>query len=307
MLENHPFRFPDLPRHEVDPEEFQKLLSRNNNSCPDPDRITFSFFRQMKDYTLDAWVAAIQGEGEDVLWEDSFGDASMVLIPKTSSSPLPEQHRPISVTNSDYRIITRDWALWLAGESSQTIEEEQFVLVKGRSIETAVESVADGFLERVATGREAYLLQTDFYKAFDCLNREAIHRILEALQVPRQIRAMAKKALQPSKVSLACDPKCEGIRGIIGVKQGCPISPLIFCIIMEPLIFQAKKTEDVDIISAYMDDLGIMMVSQGALGGLQEAFEDHQLATGVKLNYDECTILSNREITTRPRNGIRCP
>ncbi len=51
-------------------------------------------------------------------------------------------------------------------------------MFKGRSIETAVEKVHDFFLEVIAEGEKVTILQTDFSKADDFVNREVVLYIL---------------------------------------------------------------------------------------------------------------------------------
>ena len=59
-----------------------------------------------KEY-FDMWMELIQQVGEIMEFPPSFGESQLCLIPKVENIPHPDQFRPISVTNSDYRIVMR--------------------------------------------------------------------------------------------------------------------------------------------------------------------------------------------------------
>ena len=188
------------------------------------------------------WVDIIQESGEEPLFEESFGETQLCLIPKTEEIPRPDQFQPISITNSDYRIITRYWALWFMDNAGGYISEFQNVMFPGRCIDAAVEKIHDSFVEAILEGEETLLLQTDFCKAYDFINRQALMIILKELGAPRQIQNLARKILEPAQVWLPNigkkghmgKPEC--ILGQTGVRQGCPISPLLFIIVFDLLL-----------------------------------------------------------------------
>ena len=107
-----------------------------------------------------------------------------MLLPKIENIPRPDQFRPISITNSDYWIVMRYWAKWLMESAREVISLEQNAIFAGRSIDNAVESIHDGFREAVAEGKDVTLLQTDFCKAYDYVNHEALMELLIGLNAP---------------------------------------------------------------------------------------------------------------------------
>ena len=224
---------------------------RTNKSVPGPDGIPFVAYKTFAEPMLDMWVAAIQEAGEDVEWDGSFGNALLVLLKKVDGCPRPDQFRPISITNAQYRVIVRYWALWFARQIG-VLSETQAAMAQGRVIDSAVEAIADEMWERVATGKSTTMLQTDFMKAYDFINRDAILRILEAVNAPRQIINLSKKIYQDSQISLNTGEENYSFTGRTGVKQGCPISPLIYCIIFDLLVSKIPHVKGVT--AAYVDD-----------------------------------------------------
>ena len=130
------------------------------------------------------WCELIQRAGESMDFPKSFGESQLVLLPKIENIPHPDQFRPISITNSDYRIVMRYWAKWLMESAREVISLEQNAIFAGRSIDNVVELIHDGFMEAVAKGKDVTILQTDFCKAYDYVNHEALMELLIGLNAP---------------------------------------------------------------------------------------------------------------------------
>ena len=136
MIANHSHRIPDVDHHEVNRDEVLKLIMRTTKSVPGPDGIPFIAYKTFVEPMLDMWVAAIQEAGEDVEWEGSFGNALLVLLKKVDGCPRADQFRPISITNAQYRVIVRYWALWFARQIG-VLSETQAAMAQGRVIDSA--------------------------------------------------------------------------------------------------------------------------------------------------------------------------
>ena len=75
-------------------------------------------------------------------------------------------------------------------------------MFKGKSIDAAVETIYDAFYEALADGQNITLLQTDFCKAYDYVNHDALIHILKRLKAPPQAIFVIEKVLHPSKTWL---------------------------------------------------------------------------------------------------------
>ena len=85
-----------------------------------------------------------------------------------------------------------------------------FILFKGKSIDAVVETIYDAFYEALADGQDIPLLQTDFCKAYDYVNCDALIYILKRLKASPQAIFVIEKVLHPSKTWL---PSIEGKPG----------------------------------------------------------------------------------------------
>jgi hypothetical protein len=156
---------------QVDKEEVLKLLQQGNKSCNGPDGVSFSLYRVTGGVMVQVWIDLIQDSGEETEWESDFFLRQLVLLPKVDLGfPTVEQFRPITITNTDYRIVTRYWAIWLAGLANLMVLRSQHALLPGRMIDDVIELIHDEFLEAITEEDDSTLLQTDFYKAYNFVN-----------------------------------------------------------------------------------------------------------------------------------------
>jgi hypothetical protein len=183
LISKHGAKFPKVPHRTVSTKEVIRLLTRKNKSCAGPDGIPFTFYRHTASTMAPMWRDLIQEAGEAKAWPKEFFITQLVLLPKVDTGfPAVEEFRPICITNSDYRIVVRYWALWFSEIENKVVLKNQHALLPGRRIDDAIEIIHDGFMEAIVDQPKVSLLQTDFFKAFDYVNREALLHTLKEME-----------------------------------------------------------------------------------------------------------------------------
>ena len=235
----------------------------------------------------------------DALIPENFGDSDLYLIPKGTGNLSPLNFRPISVTSTIYRLITKYFSSEFRKVASNHLSSEQRALLLDRTITSAVIDVRDTFLDRIHNMIESHLLQTDLRKAYDFLNRDAIISILEKLNYPPHLINLSRIALRPSKSFIRVgrskkDQEIPSFSSVSGVKQGCPLAPYLYIITFDLFISKINPSLHPDILisRAYMDDLAVLLKSRKPLGKIGEIFQRYSNAVGAEMNFDKCCILS---------------
>jgi len=71
----------------------------------------------------------------------------------------------------------------------------------------------------------------DFRKAFDCVHRLALWKILELYGIPKKIVTIIQKLYEESNSEVKIDGDMSSwFQVMTGVRQGCILSPLLFAI-----------------------------------------------------------------------------
>lgn len=292
--------YPKLPEN-INPNNFlfsqdtvDKIVNKSNKSSTGPDGIPFCLYSALSSHTSSLWMDLCMGLGRgQVSLPAGFTDSRLVLIPKKDHAVLPQDTRPISITNASYRIVMKIWAGAFRRIASDLLPPPQRALLENRQIDDCVDDISNWYKALHQDGQHPFLLQTDFQKAFDFVNREAILHILHTLRFPPMLKEVASLALAPSRTTLVTAGAAPtSFASTTGVKQGCPLSPIIFIIAFDVLNFHLSKILGVSLVRSYMDDIALITTEGNALTTAREVIESFCQAVGAELNLNKCYIIS---------------
>jgi hypothetical protein len=77
----------------------------------------------------------------------------------------------------------------------------------------------------------------DFNQAFDSINRSTVTKVLKEMQIPEKIVSLVSLVTQHTKAKIKLNNEyTEQIEVKTGIKQGDPLSTILFCTVMESLM-----------------------------------------------------------------------
>ena len=82
--------------------------------------------------------------------------------------------RPISLTNSNYKLLAKSLAIRLSSVISSIVNEDQVGFLKGRNISTVIRLIDDTINYLDKSDRPGLLLALDYKAAFDTISKEGI-------------------------------------------------------------------------------------------------------------------------------------
>ena len=90
-----------------------------------------------------------------------------------------------------------------------------------------------------------------------------------------------------------------GFQVCAGIRQGCPLSPLLFAVSVDPILQTIQRTLQSATVRAYADDLVTVVDSlEKALPILVPLFRRFALASGLHLNFSKVCFGSARRCVT---------
>ncbi|GAU48100.1 hypothetical protein TSUD_133200 [Trifolium subterraneum] len=218
-----------IPTHE---EIFSAVKSLSKDSAPGPDGFGGFFFQTYWDIINHDVVNAVTQFFTDAWILPNYNSNTLVLIPKTSNADSIDQYRPIALANFKHKIITKVLADRLAIVLPSIISQEQRAFIHGRKIADCIclTSEVVNLLHNKSFGGNV-ALKVDISKAFDTLNWQFLLKVLGAFGFNENFCQWIKVILHSASLSVSINGKQRGFFSCNrGVRQGDPLSPLLFCI-----------------------------------------------------------------------------
>lgn len=135
----------------------------------------------------------------------------------------------------------------------------------------------------------------DTAKAFDSIDHEYIRSILKKQNFPKWFRHIVKNLLTNVKSRpIMAESEVDEILIERGVKQGCPLSPILFILAYDPLIRIIKNMSPNITIRAAADDIAISSPCLSQLTKTMERIDQFREISGLGVNEDKTKVLSAR-------------
>lgn len=227
----------------------------------------------------------------------------IISIPKPDKDPrIIENRRPITLRNSDYKLLTYVFAMRLQTGISYIVAESQSGFLKGRSIHNNIRLVMDIIEYRELINDDGFIFFLDFYKAFDSVEHKFLFSVLERFGFGKKFINLIR-GLYQNISSCVVLPKGTTPRFNInvGIPQGCPISPYLFILVTEMLAIYLKNCNDVAkldvlgtelIISQLADDTTLFLKDDKQISKAINKIKLFSDASGLTLNLKKCELLA---------------
>jgi hypothetical protein len=246
----------------------------------------------------------------------SLNSTFLALIPKENNPTNFGDFRPISLCNLCYKLISKIIANQIKPILSSTLSEEQLGFLKGRRIQDAIGTTHECLHSITKKKTKSLILKMDLRKAYDCIDWDLLRMILIQVGFGIQMTKWIMSCVtSPTYVVLINGETTDFFRSGRGLRQGCPLSPLLFIMVMEGLSLLLKKSKEENNISGikvsrminilhlfFVDDVLIMTKAN-----LQEWLEIDKLivlfckASGLQVNVSKTTMffegLSDSDLT----------
>jgi hypothetical protein len=145
-------------------------------------------------------------------------------------------YRPITILNSDYKIMTKVLALRLAQVAPTLIHKSQAGFVPGRSISEQTKLIELMINYAEVTEQNGAIVALDQEKAYDKIAHDYLWKVLTTFGIPEEFISTVKALYQNVETKVMINGHLSSeFRVKHGVRQGGPISCLLFDFATEPL------------------------------------------------------------------------
>jgi len=311
----------DLPRWGAgaedwipDVEDMRRTIKCSGKSAPGPDGIPYLAWRRLGNLGLDVLFEAAKALTDDGLHEqlnsigfegevgsNGFNLGNMVFLPKKPMGQHPlfgdfyglGDVRPLMVVNTDNRLLANFFRRKWEPLMDSWISSSQQGFLQGRSMASNILGVETQAQEVCYRCRRGGVLLLDFKAAFPSISQTFLLDMLGHLGLPPKVRNVIKNLYRGHSCNLCFGGWHEsGYRVGAGIRQGCPLSPLLFALVVDILLRRIKAKIPGVKVFAFADDVALVLEDVGRdLTALRSIFEDLEKVAGLALNKEKCVLI----------------
>ena len=211
-----------------------------------------------------------------------------------------DDYRPITLLKAELKILARVLANRLQRVISDLIGPEQTFAVKGRSIQDNLHLIRE-VLEGIEDDTEAALISLDQSKDFDRVDHRFLASVFETVGFKPEFRRwMSMMYHNPQAVVQVNGRRSEVFAIERSVRQGCPLSPLLYVLALEPILRRLRDERTSPSlrgvpfagpltarVSAFADDITVFVSRRLDIKAVKEAVVDYERIAGAKVNFDK--------------------
>ena len=204
--------------------------------------------------------------------------ASLIGVPKKA----PGELRPISLSSAGYKIYASILQQRVLHYVSKWISNTQCGFLPGRSTSDVLNCINRLIETSIVHKSPLHALMIDFAKAFDNVSRSAMHRILIDIGMDNRMVERIMDLLTHTTVSVKVGSKeSKIIETLNGVRQGCPISPLLFIVVLNHFLVSVMSRFGGVLHFEFADDVTLVGTDSNVLDDAFQIIQDEGPAFGL--------------------------
>lgn len=314
---------PKLPEEDLArlncPVTLQELKEASLDLCrgksPGLDGIPPEFYVTFWDFLGPLLFDMVQAALESGSFSRDVNSAIITLLLKKDKDPQEcSSYRPLSLLNADLKIFAKLLARRLQPVMTKLINCDQTGFIKSRSSSDNLRRLLHIIHGSSMSQLPAAVFSLDAMKAFDRLEWQYMWSLLQSFGLGSNFINMVKVLYSNPTAMLLTGKVCSSSFSVArGSRQGCPLSPLLFTLSLEPLAQTIRLSDSITPItlndtkhhiSLYADDVLLYVGSIQSISNLLSIFSSFSDISGYKINWDKSAFLP---LNDSMRNAILPP
>ena len=295
--------------------DIETAIQHSGNSSPGPDGIPFKAWRALGPLGISIlydMATCLETDEAQQHLTNAFHDTEpslghqynhsiLVCLPKKSISTTDDgtkayslnNTRPLSIVNCDNRLIASAARNRWESHLTEWIRPRQQGFLSGRSILNNLIQLDTASMITSLTQPDGACILLDFASAFPSISQEFLFSTLQHIGLPHN----ALNLLHSLYSNSYCEVKqgatsCPGFALETGVRQGCPLSPLLYATVAEVLLDAIEHRCPKTLALCYADDTALVLDNFWKEAPiLKKLLQEFAEVSGLHLNLGKCVII----------------
>ncbi len=265
-----------------------------------PDRFPAEFYKKFSSQLTPVLLSMFKHSLEQASLPQSFKEALITFLLKPGKDPVDcSSYRPISLLNVDVKILAKILASQLNTLISHIISSDQTGFVRGRHSFINICRLLNVVHSPASRDTPEAVVSLDAEKAFDRVKWKYLFVVLSKFGFGPKFMSWVRLLYSSPTAAVVTNKLCSQYFPLSkGTSQGCPLSPLLFVLAIEPLSIKLKNTQSIhgnnrmgmeNKVSLNADDLLIYLSDPLTCNHeILKILNGFSIFSGHKINYSEC-------------------
>jgi len=285
----------------------EAVFSSYAEGAPGPDGLSFLFYQKfwnlIKADLIDMFNDFFKGD----LDLSRLNFSLVTLIPKVGDATNMKQFRPISLLNCSFKIFSKFLTIRLGPISQRIVNNSQSAIIKGKYILESVVVAHELVHSLNKSGEQGVILKLDFEKAYDRVSWQFLFDMLRDRNFdPLWIKWIQQIVVGGSLGILVNGEESSFFKPGKGLRQGDPLSPLLFNLVGDGLSRMIDRAVDRGLVKGLLGDFrrgGIVSLQyaddtilfskaeESALENLKCILMWYEQLSGMKVNFHKSELV----------------
>ena len=299
--------------------ELKSVLAKSKqNKAPGPDDITADMLKLFNDENLQFVLDIVNHCWNTSVLPSDLELASVTSIFKKGNPALLHNYRPISLLSIFYKLFAALVLHRLRPKIDPYVWKTQFGFRRAHSTQQAVFLARRAQDQAEMSGTNLIFTLLDFEKAFDRVDQPKLLEALRRLNISgKTLGAIQAMYRNPRFFVKDMQGKSVVHTQGSGIRQGCPLSPFLFILLMTVLFHDVYDVIGVELLNnrlphirysdiLYADDTLLITTGSHLTHRFLSLIEKESAYYNLKFNHSKCQVLcmnGNKQISFQ--NGER--